>query len=115
VNQISQLVPLVILGGIFYFLVIRPQQQRAKQHAETVEALAPGVEIVTIGGIFGVVVATGDRVRIRVVDGSELELLPSAVGRIVSPATPEIAEQPAEPAQDAELLADASEQEETLI
>jgi len=83
----SQLVFLVAAAGIFYFLVIRPQQKRAKQQAAMLSAIEPGVEIVTIGGIFGTVVTVGDeRLRIRVADGSELEIARRAVSSIVEPA-----------------------------
>lgn len=83
----SQLVFLVAAAGIFYFLVIRPQQKRAKQQAAMLSAIEPGVEIVTIGGIFGTVVEVGDeRLRIRVADGSELEIARRAVSSIVDSA-----------------------------
>jgi len=80
----SQLLFLVAAAGIFYFLVIRPQQKRAKQQAAMLSAIEPGVEIVTIGGIFGTVVEVGEeRLRIRVADGTELEIARRAVGSIV--------------------------------
>lgn len=80
----SQLLFLVAAAGIFYFLVIRPQQKRAKQQAAMLSAIEPGVEIVTIGGIFGTVVEVGEeRLRIRVADGAELEIARRAVGSIV--------------------------------
>ena len=86
-DQSSQLFFLVAAAGIFYFLVIRPQQKRAKQQAAMLSALEPGVEIVTIGGIFGTVVEVGDeRLRLRVADGSELEIARRAVSSIVEPA-----------------------------
>lgn len=67
----------------FWLLVIRPQQVRQRKHAEMVQELAPGDEIVTIGGLYATVVAVGDRIRVRVADGSELEIAPMAVGRVV--------------------------------
>jgi len=82
----SQLFFLVAAAAMFYVLIIRPQQKRAKQQAEMLTALAPGVEIVTIGGIFGTIVEVGDeRLRLRVADGSELEISRRAVGSVVPP------------------------------
>jgi preprotein translocase subunit YajC len=82
----SQLFFLVAAAAMFYVLVIRPQQKRAKQQAEMLTALAPGVEIVTIGGIYGTIVEVGDdRLRLRVADGSELEISRRAVGSVVPP------------------------------
>ena len=93
----SQLVFLVAAVAMFWFLVIRPQQKRAKEQAEMLSALEPGVEIVTVGGIFGTLVEVGEeRMRIRVADGSELEIARRAVGSVVTEsaenAAPDVAE-----------------------
>jgi preprotein translocase subunit YajC len=53
-------VMLVVMFAIFYFLLIRPQQKRAKQHKELVESLKAGDQVVTAGGIHGKVVAVQD-------------------------------------------------------
>jgi len=55
-NGFAQLVPLIIIMVIFYFLLIRPQQKRAKEHRNMVEALKKGDKVVTNGGIFGTVI-----------------------------------------------------------
>jgi len=54
------IVMLVVMFAIFYFLLIRPQQKRAKQHKELVESLKAGDQVVTAGGIHGKVVAVQD-------------------------------------------------------
>ncbi len=83
--NVLQLLPIVALLFIFYFLLIRPQQKRAKEHQRLVKAIGPGDEIVTIGGLFGVVVeVTDDRVMIEAYDGSQLEFLRSAISRKVN-------------------------------
>ena len=53
---------LVIMFAIFYFLLIRPQQKRAKQHKQLVESLAAGDQVVTAGGIHGKVAAVQDTI-----------------------------------------------------
>ena len=53
---------LVIMFAIFYLLLIRPQQKRAKQHKELVENLKAGDQVVTAGGIHGTIVAVQDDV-----------------------------------------------------
>ena len=50
---IMQFLPLIALLAVFYFLILRPQQKRAKEHKALVEALQKGDEVVTIGGIMG--------------------------------------------------------------
>jgi preprotein translocase subunit YajC len=81
--QYPQLLFIAVIIGVFYFLVIKPQQKRAKQQKEMVSAIKPGDEIVTIGGIFGTVVEAGERLRIRVASGAEMEIAKQAVGQIV--------------------------------
>jgi preprotein translocase subunit YajC len=55
-----QLLPLVILFGLFYFLLIRPQTRRAKEHRAMVSALQKGDEVVTSGGTLGRVTQVGE-------------------------------------------------------
>ena len=52
---------LLAMFAIFYFLLIRPQQKRAKQHKEMIEALKAGDQVVTAGGLHGKVVAVQDK------------------------------------------------------
>ncbi len=80
----SSLVFLIAAAAMFYILIIRPQQKRAKQQASMLSALEPGVEIVTIGGIYGTIVEAGEeRLLIRVADGSEFEIARRAVGSVI--------------------------------
>ena len=59
-SGIEGIVMLVVMFAIFYFLLIRPQQKRAKQHKELVNSLKAGDQVVTAGGIHGKVVAVQD-------------------------------------------------------
>jgi len=71
-----QVVPLILLFAIFWFLIIRPQQQRAKQHRAMVDAVKKGDDVVTGGGLVGKVV--------RVMDSEvEIELAPTVKVRAV--------------------------------
>jgi preprotein translocase subunit YajC len=56
------IIMLVVMFAIFYFLLIRPQQKRAKQHRELVESLKAGDSVVTAGGIHGKVAAVQESV-----------------------------------------------------
>jgi preprotein translocase subunit YajC len=77
-----QMVPLILIFVIFYFLLIRPQQKRQRELAELVKSLKPGDKVVTSGGILGVVVAVKDNsVSIRSAD-TKLELLKTAVSEV---------------------------------
>jgi preprotein translocase subunit YajC len=71
-----------ILGIIFYFLMIRPQQAKAKEHAQLLKGLKPGDKILTTGGILGVIITVKDKsLSIRSAD-AKLEILKSAVSEV---------------------------------
>jgi preprotein translocase subunit YajC len=82
-NPTGQLIQMLgtfaLFGVVLYFLMIRPQQVKAKQHTELLKALKPGDRIVTASGIVGIVVGVKDKtVSIRSAD-TKLEVLKSAV------------------------------------
>ena len=58
-GAIGSLVPLVLIFVIFYFLLIRPQQKRAKEHKNMIENLKKGDKIITTGGVYGVIESIG--------------------------------------------------------
>jgi len=67
--------PMIALFVIFYFLLIRPQQKRQKEHKNMVADLAKGDEIVTMGGILGKIVAVSENfVTVEVAAGTELKI-----------------------------------------
>ena len=79
---LTALLPLVLMVGVFYFLLIRPQQRRARSQRQLLESLDVGDEVVTIGGIFGTVRALDDdEVTIEVAPNIELQFLKSAIAR----------------------------------
>lgn len=88
--RVEQLLPLVLLVVVFYFLLIRPQQRRTRQHQQVVQSVVIGDEIVTIGGIFGIIQAVDDRtVDLRVADGTVVKLAKQAIANKVEPDVPE--------------------------
>ena len=62
----QQFIPLILIFGIMYFLLIRPQQQKAKQHQKMVEALRRGDQVITQGGLIGKVLKVKDDNEIEV-------------------------------------------------
>lgn len=80
--QPSQLLIFGLVLVAMWFLLIRPQQQKQKQHQQTVAALAPGQRVVTIGGLVAEIVEVRDgRLLLRVADGTEMEYVKDAVAR----------------------------------
>jgi preprotein translocase subunit YajC len=60
-NPLGAFVPLILMFAIFYFLLIRPQQKKAKQHKEMLSNLKVGDAVVTNGGIYGTIVRFNDK------------------------------------------------------
>ncbi|MFP5376385.1 MAG: preprotein translocase subunit YajC [Acidimicrobiia bacterium] len=76
----DQLVFLLLVFGLMWFVLIRPQQQRVRRQQELVRSLEVGDEVVTAGGVFGRIVGVDDEVlRIEVAPGVELRFLRLAV------------------------------------
>ena len=70
-----ELLPLVLIFVVFYFLLIRPQQKRAKEHKAMVSALTKGDEVVTQGGLLGKVTKIGDSfVSMEITEGTEVKV-----------------------------------------
>jgi preprotein translocase subunit YajC len=73
----------VVLLGLMYFMMIRPQQQAAKKRTEMLNALSSGTEVVTIGGLHGTITAIDDKtVRLKVASGIELTFNRAAIGSV---------------------------------
>ena len=84
----ASLIPIVLLFVIFYFMLIRPQQKRAKEHRSMVEALAKGDEVVTQGGLLGRVTKVSDNfIQIEVSDGIEVKVQRHMVGALMPKGT----------------------------
>ena len=81
---LASLIPLIILLGLMYFLMIRPQNKRDKETKAMRNALQVGDEVVTIGGICGKIIKTKDETVIIQVgaDKVKFELLRTAIGSV---------------------------------
>jgi len=78
-----QMLPILLIIGVFYFLLIRPQQKRQKQLQETISSLKIGDRVVTTGGVIGVITMVRDTsFLIRSADKSILEIARSAIADI---------------------------------
>jgi preprotein translocase subunit YajC len=77
-SALSLLVPLLLMGVLFYFLLIRPQQRRARAQRDLISSVEVGDEIMTAGGILGTVTAIDDDD-----DLLSVEIAPNTVIRVV--------------------------------
>lgn len=83
-----QLLPLVLIFVVFYFLLIRPQTKRAKEHREMVGKLQSGDEVVTTGGLLGRITAVGDNfVTLEVANGVAIKVQKFQVAQLMPKGT----------------------------
>lgn len=74
-DPLVSFLPLILIFVIFYFLLIRPQTKRAKEHRKMVSELKTGDEVVTGGGILGRIIETGEQfLKVEVADGVVLRI-----------------------------------------
>lgn len=82
-GALTQLVPMVLIIGVFYVLLIRPQQKRQRQLQETIATLKIGDRVVTTGGVIGTITTVKDSsFLIRSADKSILEIARTSVAGI---------------------------------
>ncbi|MEO6823093.1 MAG: preprotein translocase subunit YajC [Candidatus Nanopelagicales bacterium] len=83
--QPQTLLPIVLLIGVFYVLILRPARTRQKTQQQTISALSVGKQVMTTGGLFGTVTAiSDDRIELEIADGVRVQYLQAAVSRVVS-------------------------------
>ena len=81
-------VPMILLFVVFYFILIRPQQKRARQQAQLLKNLKSGDKVVTSSGIVGQVITVKDRtVSLRSAD-AKMEVTKASVTEILEPSSP---------------------------
>lgn len=82
------LLPMLIIFGAFYFLLIRPQQKRQKAHTDLIAALKVGDEVLTAGGVLGLVTAVSDHyATLKISDNVEIKVQKSTVSAVVPKGT----------------------------
>ncbi len=82
-NWMGTVIFFIFIFGIFYLVLIRPQQKRQKQHKQMVEGLKVNDEIITAGGIFGTITRVKDNsVWLKVADKVEIEVLKSSISTV---------------------------------
>ena len=87
-SSLMSMLPLVLMFVVLYFVMIRPQMKRQKEHRNMVEALARGDEVATAGGLLGRVTKLGDTyLSVELATGVEVTLQRSAVVQVLPKGT----------------------------
>ncbi len=86
-SQYAGILPFILVFGVFYFLLMRPQQQRQKQLKATVAALKRGDRVVTAGGILGTVRSARDgaaEIEVEIATGVRVSVLRDTISSVVA-------------------------------
>ena len=87
-STLMNMLPLVLMFVVLYFVMIRPQMRKQKEHKAMVEALAKGDEVVTAGGMLGKVSKLGETtIGVEIASGVEIQLQRSAVVQVLPKGT----------------------------
>lgn len=79
-QMLGSYMPLLLMAFIFYFLLYRPQKKEQKKRSQMLDSLKRGDKVITLGGIYGVIIAiTEKKVTLRVAEKVEIEVLRSAI------------------------------------
>ncbi len=85
---LASLLPLIILFAVFYFMLIRPQMKRAKEHRKLISELAKGDEVVTSGGMGGKITNVGDNfVTMEIAEDVQVKVQKEAVTTVLPKGT----------------------------
>ncbi len=89
-SGLFNLMPLLLIFGIMYFLLIRPQQKKAKQHQATLNAIRRGDKVVTAGGIVAKVVKVGEdaEVEVEIATGVKIRVIRTTIATVLSKTEP---------------------------
>ena len=87
-SSLYSLLPLVLMFVVLYFIMIRPQMKKQKEHKAMIEALAKGDEVIIAGGVLGRVAKLGDSfINVEVTSGVELQVQRASVVQVLPKGT----------------------------
>lgn len=97
-ESLGTLLPILLIGVVFYLLIMRPARNRQRKQAEMMSALAPGTQVMTTAGIYGTLVSIDDEnAEIEIAPGVVIQVVKAAIGKVV-----EVEQAPSESAPPAE-------------
>ena len=85
-NSLGMFLPIILIFGIMYFLIFRPQMKKQKEQKRMIESVKKGDKIVTVGGLFGTIVGIKEKENTLIVEiakETKVELVKSSVARVI--------------------------------
>ncbi len=87
-DPLMSFLPLILIFVVFYFILIRPQQKKVKEHKQMTESLKKGDEVVTNGGVLGKITDVGENfVTVKIADNVEIKVQRAAIGSLMPKGT----------------------------
>jgi preprotein translocase subunit YajC len=83
-NPLITFAPLILIGGAFYFVLIRPQQRRAKAQQALLRSVEVGDEVITTAGVYGTIVDIDDEtdvITLEIAPGTQIRMVRAGIGR----------------------------------
>jgi preprotein translocase subunit YajC len=110
-GALIQFLPLVLIFAVFYFLLIRPQQRKAREQRATLDALRRGDRVVTGGGIIGTIVRVDspEEVVVDIADGVRVRVIRSTISSVLAKPDPAAARDAAKQREQARAKVDTKE------
>jgi len=110
-GALIQFLPLVLIFVVFYFLLIRPQQRKAKDHRVMLDALRRGDRVVTGGGIIGTVARADnpEEVTVEIAEGVRIRVVRSTITSVVAKPDPAAAREAAKQREEARAKAETKD------
>jgi preprotein translocase subunit YajC len=86
VESLGTLLPIILIGVVFYLLIMRPARTRQRKQMELMSSLEPGAQVMTTAGVYGTVVSMDeDDARIEIAPGVVIRVVKAAIGKVVQP------------------------------
>ncbi|HEY8018012.1 MAG TPA: preprotein translocase subunit YajC [Actinomycetota bacterium] len=86
-NPLITFLPLILIGGAFYFVLIRPQQKRAKAQQALLRSVEVGDEVLTTAGVYGTIVDIDDEtdvITLEIAPGTQIRMVRAGIGRRIT-------------------------------
>ena len=89
-GAVAQFLPLILIFAIMYFLLIRPQQKKVKEHQAMIEAVRRGDQVITQGGIVGKITKVKDdgEVEVEIADGVKVRVVKATLAQVLNKIEP---------------------------
>jgi preprotein translocase subunit YajC len=102
VENLGTFLPILLIGVVFYLLIMRPARTRQRKQSEMMAALEPGTQVMLTAGVFGTLVTSdGDEADVEIAPGVIVHVVKAAIGKVVEPESHAASDAPTdEPATD---------------